>query len=372
MKEKKNEIKYALAVLASGCLWGTMGYFRRHLGEMGIDTFGVVFVRCIFAAILYALFALIRNPSVLKIRLKDAWCFLGSGIVSLLFFSACYFKAMTYMSLSAAAILLYTAPCFVMLMSALLFKEKITYKKLFAMIMAFLGCCFVSGIGKGESLSATGLLFGLGSGFGYALYSIFGHYAIGKNYSSLTISFWSCLLAGIGAAIICAFTNCLRQCIQITFSSAGNTLFCITAAFITTFLPYLLYTFGLTGIEAGAASVIASIEPVVATIVGIFLYNERLSLFSIIGIALVILAIFLLAGNTKEKTARKKTIADEIPFDPEKQIPVIKCSICTGEQIAGFKNIKDGHFTEVMMLKSNNDLNYFKEIYQINDIKKEY
>ncbi|MCR5367541.1 MAG: aspartate dehydrogenase [Eubacterium sp.] len=61
-----------------------------------------------------------------------------------------------------------------------------------------------------------------------------------------------------------------------------------------------------------------------------------------------------------------------MPFDPEKQIAVIKCSICNGEQLAGFKSKEDGHFTEVMLIKDDRDLAKFKEIYKLTEIKKEY
>lgn len=61
-----------------------------------------------------------------------------------------------------------------------------------------------------------------------------------------------------------------------------------------------------------------------------------------------------------------------IPFDSETQIAVIKCSICTGEQVAGFKNKEDGHFTEVMLIRDDLDLMKFKKMYQITEIKKEY
>ncbi len=61
-----------------------------------------------------------------------------------------------------------------------------------------------------------------------------------------------------------------------------------------------------------------------------------------------------------------------IPFDSETQIAVIKCSICTGEQVAGFKNKEDGHFTEVMLIRDDMDLMKFKKMYQITEIKKEY
>ena len=49
---------------------------------------------------------------------------------------------------------------------------------------------------------------------------------------------------------------------------------------------------------------------------------------------------------------QERYLSKDIPFDPDKQIAVIKCSICTGEQIAGFRNKEDGHFTEVMLIRN--------------------
>lgn len=68
----------------------------------------------------------------------------------------------------------------------------------------------------------------------------------------------------------------------------------------------------------------------------------------------------------------KRHLKDAIPFDPEKQYAVIRSSICTGEKVAGFRNIEDGHFTEVMLLKTNEDEKLFKEAYGIDTLKKEY
>ena len=288
---KKNESKFSLAVVISGCLWGLMGFFRRHMGEMGLSSIGVILARCGFAAIFFAITIFLTDPSSIKIRLKDLWCFIGSGLCSLLFFSACYFQAMTVMSLSAAAILLYTAPCFVILLSAVLFREKITPAKVAAMLLAFAGCCLVSGVvGSEMHLTAAGLLYGLGSGIGYALYSIFGKLAMARGYKSNTINFWSCLLAAAGAGIGWGF----RQPVSVMTASAGNLVFSIVAAIVTTYLPYMLYTYGLSGAEAGKASVMASIEPVVATIVGLVAFGEKLSVWSVLGIVLVLAAIVLL------------------------------------------------------------------------------
>ena len=62
---------------------------------------------------------------------------------------------------------------------------------------------------------------------------------------------------------------------------------------------------------------------------------------------------------------RKKPKNDIIPFNPEKQYAVIRSSICTGEKVAGFKNKDDGHFIEVMLIRSQMDEQRFKELYGI-------
>ena len=59
-------------------------------------------------------------------------------------------------------------------------------------------------------------------------------------------------------------------------------------------------------------------------------------------------------------------------YDKENKKPVLRCSICTGEQVAGFKDINTGHFEEVMLVRNDKDLNIFKELYDLKDVSKEY
>ena len=68
----------------------------------------------------------------------------------------------------------------------------------------------------------------------------------------------------------------------------------------------------------------------------------------------------------------EKTLKDEIKFDPETQYAVIRSSICTGEKTAGFKNKKDGHFVEVMVIRTSEDEKRFKEIYGLDSVRTEY
>ena len=297
---KKN--KFTIAILAAGCLWGFMGLFRRYMGEAGFSSSNIIVLRCGIAALCFGVTLLFTGREQFRIKLRDIWCFLGSGIVSLLFFTFCYFQAMNYMSLSAAAILLYTAPAIVTLFSAALFRERLTATKLAAVVLAFFGCALVSGLGSGDmALSALGILYGLGAGFGYAMYSIFARYALERGYSSNTINFYSCLLASIGAALIWGLDGVFGA----MTASAGNLALAAGTGVLTCFLPYLLYTYGLTGMETGRASIMASVEPVVATIVGAVVFHESMSALSYAGVVLVLSAVVLLNVRTRRGNNNK-------------------------------------------------------------------
>lgn len=67
---------------------------------------------------------------------------------------------------------------------------------------------------------------------------------------------------------------------------------------------------------------------------------------------------------------KKKKLKAE--FDRETQKPVLRCSICTGEKVAGFKNIHTGKFEEVMLIRSDKELDVFKAMYELDDVVKEY
>ncbi len=279
--------KHFISILIAGILWGTTGVFRRFLDQIGLSTMGVVFIRSLVAFICFSITILITDRNALKIKLKDLWCFIGTGLISFLLFTICYFKAMQLMSLSTAAILLYSAPCFVILISVPCFQEKINAPKILALVMAFAGCCLVSGIGSGNGrLSGLGILCGLGSGICYALYSIFSRFALNRGYSSLTINFYTSLLATIGALVLGGY-SAFPEC----FATARAGLISVGTGIVTCFLPYMFYTYGLSGMENGKASIIASIEPVVATLMGILVFGENLTLMSAAGVILVLGAI---------------------------------------------------------------------------------
>ncbi|MCI7130723.1 MAG: DMT family transporter [Lachnospiraceae bacterium] len=279
-----------LLILIAGVLWGSMGLFVRTLNGQGLASMEIVGLRAAVTTVALFLFLLLFDRKLFHIRLKDLWCFLGTGICSIVFFNFCYFKAITMTSLSVAAILLYTAPAIVMVLSYFLFREKLTKRKLLALGMTFIGCVLVTGIlSETGSVSAGGILVGMGAGLGYALYSIFSRYALEKGYASLTITFYTFLIAAIAS---CFLTD-MGKVAQVTTDGAGNLLFCLAFGVLCTVAPYLTYTLGLQYVENGKASIIASIEPVTATLLGVILFHENLTFSGALGIVLVLVALVL-------------------------------------------------------------------------------
>ena len=299
MKNTSSKSFFAIfCVLFAATLWGSMGVFVRYLNEAGLSALEVTQVRITVGFIAIAAYLGIFRRDLLKIKLRDLWCFLGTGIVSLLLFSTCYFKSIECgTSLSVAAILLYTAPIFVMLMSLVLFKEKMTLTKLLALVLAFGGCILVSGVG-GDMGNLTGIILAIASGFFYALYSIFSRYAINRGYGSLTIVFYTFLFCVIGC-------SCLAEWPTITsvvFTPDPKIiLLCIGLGIITGFLPYVFYSRALEMMESSKASILASVEPVVGTLFGVFLFHEPLSILGGVGIVLVLGAVVLLSVKKKAK-----------------------------------------------------------------------
>ena len=292
VKEKRN-MGPALIILA-GCFWGSMGIFVRRLGIYGFDSVQIVTIRVTLAALVFCILQLFIDRSGFRISLKDLPLFLGLGVGSVLFFAVCYFTAITMMPLSTAAILLYTSPIWIMLMSVLFFHEKLTRKKLIALALAFAGCVLVSGI-SGKGVTPAGLLIGLGSGIGYGLYSILGTIAL-RRYSPYTVTTYTFIFAAAGSLLICRPADMASHFAGSKDPAALALLSCLTAL-VTAVVPFLTYTLGLRTVEASRAGILATIEPMVATLLGMVVFSEPLTLMSGAGIVLILSAVVLLNRN---------------------------------------------------------------------------
>ncbi len=279
-----------LYILAAGSLWGLIGLFNRNLIAGGLSASSIVLVRNLGGLILLAAVFLAADRSVFRVSLRDLPYFFGTGVVSVLLFTLCYFNSQRLNSLAVSAILLYTAPTFVVVLSAILWRDKITKKKLAALGITFLGCTFVSGVWSGGlAVTPLGLALGIGSGFFYALYSIFGRYALEK-YQPFTVTLYTFVFAGAGALV----TSLRPAELAAAFTTPEMALLAVGLVVVSTVLPYLLYTRGLAEVDSGKASILASIEPVVAALAGVIAFGEPMNPGVLLGLACILISVYIL------------------------------------------------------------------------------
>ena len=287
----------ALMVIASAVLWGLYGSFVTVLTSMGLSQNSMVFLRMFATSIPVGLLMFVTDRSAFRVRPADIPLFIANGVLSLLFFVFCYTSAIKVTKIATAAALLYTAPAIVMVLSAILFKEKLNARKVFCCLLAVVGCAFASGIG-GELFSGTGggslitpagLLLGLGAGLGYALYSIFSRIILNRGYSVYTNVCYS-----FGVAMISFFIlSCADGSVSQVFESPSRTALGLLCGLLTGSMAYVLYTAGMKGMETSRAAQLTTIEPVTAAILGSLLFHQPLSVWEIAGIAMVVGSVIL-------------------------------------------------------------------------------
>lgn len=288
---KKTPAISAVYVVIAAIMWGAIGVFMRRLRAAGLDSIEILQTRATTGFLFTGLFLLIFKRKAFKIRLEDLWCFLGTGIGALFLTSYFYYQGIAVSSMAIMAALLYTAPAFVIILSSIIFREKLTAAKIAAILLTFFGCVLVSGVGTDVAISVKILLYGLGSGFCYCMYSIYSRFAIQREYDTWTITFYTMLFCALICALFCNWPYLLSTLCAAPVLigwSFGNGL-------VTAFGAFGLYTLGLSGMQNGTASVTASLEPVAAAVFGAVLYQESISLLQTLGIVLVLGGIAVVA-----------------------------------------------------------------------------
>jgi drug/metabolite transporter, DME family len=289
-------------IAISAIMWGIIAIFVRKLSSLGFSPMEIVTVRVVTAALLLGLIGLLKYPKQMKIQFRDGKYFVGTGIFSIVLFNWCYFTSINQLSLSFAVILLYTAPTFVVLLSYLFLKENMNSLKLLSVFGTLIGCTLIVGINLKEtpSMSLVGVLTGLGAGFGYALYTIFGKFALMK-YRPFTVTFYTFLVASITLLL---FTDLFEKGSMLI--NREVILYGIGLGLFPTVLAYLCYTKGLEKMEGSKASIIATVEPVAATLLSVFLYKEEFGVLQFIGTAIILTSVILINLPKSSLKAGKK------------------------------------------------------------------
>ncbi|MBE6500071.1 MAG: DMT family transporter [Methanobrevibacter thaueri] len=286
------KIHLILPIIA-GALFGSSGIFVRTLTQNGIDPTTLLFLRFSIAIIPMFTIILLTDKKLFKIKVSDIPLLLLCS-VSIIGLNLCYNESMNTIPLSLAAVLLSTAPIFVLILAYIIFNEKITLKKILCMCLAILGCFLMTRVL--EDNISTIPLFGIITGFTaalfWAIYLIASKKSIEKENHTFTILFYSILIITV---VLIPFTNFNTISSFISINPIQNIIFLIIHSTFSFALPYILSTISLNYIDSGTSSILLSgVEPLAALIFGVVFYLEIPSALMFCGFILSILSVTML------------------------------------------------------------------------------
>ena len=299
-----------LFILCAGTLWGFIGLFVKLMGGVGADSSATSFIRIFMGSVILLPVLLLMSKkfgrNMFKLNKAGFVQCLLLGVFSQALFNACYSRSINSVGVATASVLLYTAPIFVCIMSVIAFREKIGPRKGIALVINFLGCFIMATGGDVASLklSVLGIFFGVAAGFLYGTVTIIGKFA-GENNHPITTTFYSFLFGWITLAI---FTNPFGRIASL--SSPKFWLIAFLFGLIPTVGSYFFYMNGLSKItELSRAPIIASVEPVIATLIGIFMFHENVGFINIVGLVIVLLSIVLMNTGKEQHEQKEQTHA---------------------------------------------------------------
>jgi drug/metabolite transporter, DME family len=294
-ERQRRPARGAALVLGAAALWATFGIFAKHLYGAGFAPLELASVRAAIGFLAFAVYALPRMLARSS-SLRVGWCampfFFAYGVFGYALFTLVFFGALERTTVSIAVALLYTAPAFVLGMSALLWREQLTPARLVALGLVLAGVVLVTGAAGAllrgtATLPLEALLFGVGAGLTYALYTIFSKIAT-ERYGPTASLFWSFLFAAVALGILSPpHLPFLR--------GPQHTLLLLGLGIIPTLVPYTLYLAALREVRASTAAMLASVEPMIAALLAALLLSERLELLQGAGMLLVVSAAVMLA-----------------------------------------------------------------------------
>ena len=264
----------ALIILAA-TLWGLIGIMAKWAVLEGVTPIDIAFWRALIAWGLFTAHA--RLADVRFPRGRDLLITIGFGLLGVTAFFGTYQLAIAAGGAGLASVLLYTAPMFVALLGWVVLGERVRRPVLVAASVSVAGVGLISLGGQEVSLSPTALGWGLAAGFTYSLYYIFGKSFFHRYHPAALLA----IAFPVGALGLLPLVRSVPET-----TTAYGLLLAIGA--VSTYVAYLVYSAGLRRLPAARASVIASVEPVVATGLAAWLFGERLSPLALVGAALVV------------------------------------------------------------------------------------
>ncbi|MBO5924677.1 MAG: EamA family transporter [Clostridia bacterium] len=291
--------KFAIfLIVGASIFWGFMGTFVNVLtsDSIGFTSMHLISYRTLVTGLILLGYLLIFDRKSLVIPKKHIPMVILSAILTVVVFNIAYISAIRLNGMSVASVLLYTSPVFVTILSIFVFKERLTTVRVITLICATLGCVMVSGVlGGTENLSWIGILMGLLAGLTYGLYGIFSR-IITKEVNPISYITYIML---ISALIVIPFAD-IGKSIEILSLDPSIIPLVLLFVLCSQLIPYILFTTGIKYVSPSRASITATLEPLVATIIGITVFSEGYTVYSIIGMILILGSAILLNVKSNE------------------------------------------------------------------------
>lgn len=306
---------YLLAFISTFFLATTAIFIRYLTVNFQIPAFVLAFWRDLFVVITLVIVLSITKPALLTAPKKVFPKYVYYGLV-LAGFNIFWTFSVERNGAAVATVLIYTSAAFTAVLGWLLLKESLGLIKIFAVTASLIGCIFVSGVYELTmwKQSSFGILMGLGSGLGYAVYSL-----VGRSFANRKVNIWTSLLYSFGFATIYLFVfnflggdklpgtvPDLSGYLWLGDSVIGwLVLFALGA--IPTILGFGLYNASMQYLPSSIANLVATMEPVFTVITAYFLLGEVLNGTQIFGSLVIIGAVFIMRffGMAKVKVPAK-------------------------------------------------------------------
>ncbi len=295
-----------IAVLLAGSLFATSGVLIKHLVQgYGLPPLTVVAARHTLAALALIGLLGVRDRQLLRIQARDIPFFLLFGLICGALLQASWAYAVSLIDVGVAVVLNYTAPAWAALFAWPLLGERINRQKGIALLLTIAGVALIVRIFDVQflSLNVAGLLWGLASGVLYGLYGIFIRRAL-KRYSfwtTITYAFATGALFLVATQLVLSPVEASPSRMVSAFAQPGAVVWLVILALGPTLAGHTLFAFGLRFLEATVATILASIEPVMATLWAALFLGESLTWPQVIGGALVIAGVIALQRQSHQR-----------------------------------------------------------------------
>ncbi len=281
--------KGSWAVFFGGAFWASVSLFVPPLSKAGLTSMQIALIRVFFAAIALIILVLIKDRSLFRFKLKNLGLLLLNGLVCGAVFNFFYFTTIIKSQTSVAAMLLYTSPVFVMILSRIIFKEPITPRKILTLVMTVTGCIFVAGfIGHATPIPMIAFITGLATGATYGVYTILTRFNALRE-DPLTVTLYTFIF---GTLFMLPVGN-PAGIVRIVAHKPSLLPLVVLFGPIASSLANGLFTWGISRIEANRAAVLSATEPLGCAIIGMTVWGDSRDPIKLVGIALVLGAIIL-------------------------------------------------------------------------------